>query len=87
MEQINITQLDPDEFFEKFKVHLQEVLQKVSEKDSKELLTRQEVSEYLSINLSTLWSYTRSGKLKAYSIGNRVYYKKSEIDQALIKIN
>ena len=87
MKQINITQIDPDKFFERFQIRLEELLQKVSKKESKELLTRQETSEYLSINLSTLWSYTRKGKLNAYSIGNRVYYKQSEIDEALIKIN
>lgn len=47
--------------------------------NSEVLLTREEVCELLDINLSTLWKYTKKGKLKGYGIGRRVYYKKNEI--------
>lgn len=57
------------------------------QKDKELLLTRTETSEYLKIDSSTLWSWTRKGKIKAYGIGHRVYYKKHEIDEALIRIN
>lgn len=51
------------------------------------LLTRLETANYLQINLTTLYIWTKKGKLKAYGLGNRVYYKKDEIDEALIRIN
>lgn len=67
---------------------LQERLQQLQlQKDKELLLTRTETAEYLKIDSSTLWSWTRKGKIKAYGIGHRVYYKKHEIDEALIKIN
>ncbi|MFC3809750.1 helix-turn-helix domain-containing protein [Lacihabitans lacunae] len=44
-----------------------------------EILTRQQAADLLSINLSTLWAWTKSKKLTAYGVGNRVYYKYSEI--------
>ncbi|MGS2727522.1 helix-turn-helix transcriptional regulator [Psychroserpens sp. BH13MA-6] len=50
---------------------------------SEDLLTREETCKLLSINLSTLWSYTKKGKLPSKKIGNRVYYLKSEILNAL----
>ena len=50
---------------------------------SEELLTREETCKFLKINSSTLWSYTNKGKLKAYGIGSRRYYLKSELLQAL----
>ena len=52
-------------------------------------LTRNEVCELLSVDLSTLHRWTKSGKLNAYGIGNRVYYLRSEVDEKILnsKIN
>lgn len=58
-------------------------------KQPEEYMTRDEVVSLLKINLSTLWSWTKKGKLTAYGIkgeGNRVYYKRSEIQEALIEL-
>jgi len=68
---------------------IQEVIKKssVKEKKEEELLTRDEASNLLKINLSTLWRWTKDGKLSAYGIGNRVFYKKDELLKSLIKIN
>lgn len=52
-------------------------------KEPTQYLTRQEVKEMLSIDLSTLSRWTKNGKLKAYGIGNRVYYKRSEVEDTL----
>ena len=51
------------------------------------LLTRNETAEYLKIDTSTLWSWTNKGKIKCYGIGSRRYYKKSDIDKALVLLN
>lgn len=48
-----------------------------------EYLTRNEVKDLLKVNMSTIFNWTRSGKLKAYACGNRVYYKRSEVEQAI----
>lgn len=49
-----------------------------------EILTREQTAELLSIDPSTLWSWTNKGKIKAYGIsGSRRYYKRSEIMEAL----
>ena len=68
---------------------IQEVIKKssVKEKKEEELFTRDEASNLLKINLSTLWRWTKDGKLSAYGIGNRVFYKKDELLKSLIKIN
>lgn len=52
-----------------------------------ELLTREQVCKLLSINKTTLWKHTKSGKLKSLGLGNRVYYKKSEVLQAVKHLN
>jgi excisionase family DNA binding protein len=47
------------------------------------LLTRKEACEYLQIDQSTLWHWTNKGKVQAYGIANRRYYKRSELLEAL----
>ena len=49
-------------------------------------LTKVLQSNLLKVNLSTLWRWTKDGKLNAYGIGNRIFYKKDEILNSLIKI-
>ncbi|MGP1991870.1 helix-turn-helix domain-containing protein [Zobellia laminariae] len=65
--------------------HQFEQLQKhLSQKSANdELLTRDETCRFLSIDSSTLWSYTNKGKVKAYGIGSRRYYKRSELLESL----
>ena len=46
-------------------------------------LTRREVQKMLNINMGTLDNWTKQGKLKAYGIGARIYYKRHEVDEAL----
>lgn len=54
-----------------------------SKSDSEELLTREETCEFLKINSSTLWHWTNKGKVKAYAIGSRRFYKRSELLQSI----
>ncbi len=67
-----------------FEIRLEQLQQK---KHQEQLLTRTETAKYLKVDISTLHNWTKKGKLKAYGLGNRVYYKKNEIDEALIRIN
>lgn len=63
-------------------VNAQEQIQPVNP-----LLTRDEVCELLSFNKTSLWKHTKSGRLKSYGIGNRVYYKRDEVLEAVKPIN
>ena len=55
-----------------------------SQKANDDLLTRSEACEFLKINSSTLWHWTNKGKVTAYGIANRRYYKRSELLESLI---
>ncbi|TXD48666.1 helix-turn-helix domain-containing protein [Polaribacter sp. IC073] len=90
MEAIQFLQTTPDEFseqlFNRFKNLLGD-LKKVSPiPDHEELMTRTEVCKFLQIDSSTLWLWTKKGKLKGYGIGNRRYYKKKEILNSLVPL-
>lgn len=54
---------------------------------SDELLTRDETCVFLSIDSSTLWAWTNKQKVKAYGIGSRRYYKRSELLECLTLLN
>ncbi|OJX30038.1 MAG: hypothetical protein BGO86_05710 [Chryseobacterium sp. 36-9] len=69
---------------ESVRKELETVQNSKSNKDSEELLTRAEVCELLKIDASTLWHWTNKGKINAYGISNRRYYKKSEILESLV---
>lgn len=55
--------------------------------DNEQLLTRDETAKMLSVSLVTLWDWTRKDIIPAYRIGNKVRYKKSEVSEALQKMN
>ena len=61
-----------DDFAKELKVH-----------NPDELLTREQTCEFLQIDSSTLYHYTKKGKVTAYGIGNRRYYKKAELLESL----
>lgn len=46
-------------------------------------LTRTEVCELLKIDLSTLDRWRKAREVTAYGIGNRVYFKRNEIDELI----
>ena len=52
-----------------------------------DFLTRDEVCKLLSINKTTLWKHTKTGKLCSFGIGNRVMYKKSQVLEAVKPLN
>ena len=71
--------------------HLEEQLKNIEEnfkpKEPEQLMTRQEAATYFKISLSTLWHWTNKKKLIGYGVGNRVYYKRSELVSRLVQIN
>jgi len=68
------------------RTQLNELKKEFSPKDPDVLLTREQTCELLQIDSSTLWAWTNKGKVKAYGIANRRYYKKSEILESLVQL-
>lgn len=48
-----------------------------------EILTRKQIMKMLDISSSTLWRWTESGYIKKSKIGNRVYYRYTDIINSL----
>jgi excisionase family DNA binding protein len=49
------------------------------EPESNTLLTREEVSRLLKVSYPTLWSWNKSGTLKAKKMGKKVFYNKEDV--------
>ncbi len=90
-QQIQLVGLNPNDFISQISQsvasHLEDFKKQFQPKDPESFLTRSEVAKLLKINLSTVWSWTQKGKLKSYGIGNRVYYKRSEVEARLTPLN
>ncbi len=52
-----------------------------------EYITRQEARKLLKVSMATLTEWNKKGIIKPYRLGNLIRYKRTELDQALIKIN
>jgi hypothetical protein len=68
------------------KTQLQDLKKHFEPKTPNEYLTRVEVSEMLKIDLSSFHNWTKKGILTSYQIGGRVYYKRSEIENAIVEL-
>ena len=55
--------------------------------DKSQLKPQSQVLDEFNVSLVTLLSWRKKGLIQAYRIGGRVFYKQSELDQALISIN
>lgn len=91
MQQIAITQLTPQDLKQLIKEAIQQ--ERASYDDSlsntevDRLNSREKTAkDILEVDLSTLHRWTQQGKIKAHAIGNRIYYKDSSIEEALVEI-
>ena len=87
--QIQFIGFNPEQLSEQIGKHLAAQIEQIKAAipTPEQLLTREKTAELLDIDLSTLWHWTKAGKLKAYGISSRVYYKRSEIESSLIPLN
>jgi len=86
--QILLHSISPDELKQLIKEVIKEefinLKKDLAVKESDVLLTRSETCELLKIDSSTLWSWTKKGKITCYGIGARRYYKRDEILKSLV---
>ncbi len=90
MNAIQITQFTPNELKSLLMEGVQQVVNQIREefqpKTPTEYLTRKQVAKMLDINLTTLNNWTNRGALTSYGIQGRVYYKRDEVEKAIIKL-
>ena len=84
-----LIQISPEQLSQMIISGIREELQKfqsVSGKKSnnKDLMTRKEVCDYLQCSQTSLWDWTRKGKIIATKVGKKkVLYRKNDVDTFL----
>jgi len=84
---IQLIQITPDELREAIVSGVRAEVEKLKAdfqpKQPTEFMTRNEVRDLLNVDLSTVHNWTKRGKLKAYGLGGRLYYKRAEVEEAI----
>ena len=87
---IQFIQVSPEqlqsEITQGVKAHLDEFLKNFKPQRQEDYLTRQEVASMFKVDISTIANWQKNGKLKPYALSGRIYFLRSEIEQALIPI-
>lgn len=88
---LQISEISHADFEQKFK-ELKSLLKKQDESSKKIIndeiyFTRKQLAAKFDVELSTIHNWCKKGYLKPLGIGNRVYFKKSDVDQALMPLN
>ena len=91
MQQIQFIGISPTELKEEIikdlKIYLvPELSKEFQPKQPTQYLSRNEVAAMLQIDLSTVHNWTKSGKIQSYGIGGRVYYKRQEVENAIVEL-
>jgi excisionase family DNA binding protein len=71
----------------RIEAEIQKLNERLAPNEEDQLLTRKEAAKYLGVTVATVWRWSKNGNLPYYGIGNRVYYKRSEVESALIKLS
>ena len=74
------------EDLELIKSQLQDLKNNYQPKEPKKYLTRQEVAEMLSIDLSTLWNWQNKQIVKPKQIGGRILFLRSDIENSIVSL-
>jgi len=90
-EKIQFIEISPEDLKNQFaaevKSQLADFFKNHNPSVQNEYLTRKETAAFLKCDLSTLWAWTKAGKISSYGISNRVYYRKKDVEAALIPLN
>jgi excisionase family DNA binding protein len=93
MSSIQFIQVSPTELAnlinEGIKEHLHDTIKELLEQqpNQKELMTRQETKKYFNVSLVTLHSWVNKGIIKKYKVGNKTFFKRSELEKVVSNSN
>jgi hypothetical protein len=92
--QIQLIQVTPDELADLIskgiKSHLDELSTRLTPnttQQQKEFITRKETADLFNVSLVTIHDWQKNGILKVYKMGNRSFFKYSELLETLYNSN
>jgi hypothetical protein len=69
------------------KIQLTEFLKHFAPTQPKEYLTRLDVAKMFSVDISTVHNWCKSKRLNPLSIGSRIYFLRTEVENSLKPLN
>ncbi|MGB1104373.1 MAG: helix-turn-helix domain-containing protein [Crocinitomicaceae bacterium] len=71
---------------EAFKIHVESKFNQLinNQEKGKDFLTRKETSEFFSVSIVTIHNWVKEGIISSYKLGNRTYFKRSELVEQLL---
>ena len=88
METVQFIQTSPQQLKELISNDVREQLEELKKtfqpKEPNEYLTRNNVAEMLSVDLSTVHNWTKKGILQAKQIGGRIFYLRDQVENAIV---
>lgn len=84
---VNVTPQElQDAIIEGIKIQLNELKKFYEPKTPTEFLSRQETADLLKVDLSSIHNWSKRKLIQPYGISGRIYYKRSEIEEAIVKL-
>lgn len=83
MTKLQLIEITPEELSDMIIKGIQDAISIAAPLNEETLLNRYEAAELLKISTVTLWDWTNKGKIQSYALGNKVFYKKSELLKSL----
>ncbi len=88
---IQVYEVDPEDFKKEILEGIEKLLGEFSKqftpKEPQVWLSRKDVSELLGVSLVTVHNWSKIGVLYPFKIGTRVHFKRSDIEETLLKSN
>jgi excisionase family DNA binding protein len=88
---IQLHNITPEQFkaalMEDIRHEMQEFSKNFTPKEPTVWITRKNASELLGVSLVTIHNWTKDGIIIAYKIGNRVRFKRSDLENILLNSN
>jgi excisionase family DNA binding protein len=70
-------------YFDNIEKRIKELREQMQPKEPTKFLSRKEVAATFGVTLPTVHDWTKKGLLKSYRMGNRILYKRSEVEAAI----
>ncbi len=93
MTEVKFIQISPEDLKTKINDAVTSSFKTLLQRDSitnssdKNIITRKDVKEMFSVCDSTITNWCKSGRLKKYCIGGKVFFLKDEVTNSLIQVN
>lgn len=91
MKQVQLVGITPEELnstiFNYIDKKFDELKKNFQPKEPTKYLTRNEVAEMLSVDISSVHNMSKKGISQKYQISGRVLYIRSEVEDSIIKLN